>query len=147
MIGLAYQSMCNSAPNGNVWYCINKTCENPLLLYHKTSLTCSCPPGQSRFPRPRRYKPQHVGADLAHVRGGPTADLHADAEGLVPAFHQLGRVHGSAKGPGGASSRAIRLTHASPLPKKGTCVPPEGRTCLFQLEFRINTSKLVADQL
>lgn len=73
---------------------------------------CAFPPGQSRFARSGRDKPEHAGANLTHVRGGPAADLHADAEGLVPALHQLSHIHGSAEEPGGALSRAIRLTHA-----------------------------------
>lgn len=87
---------------------------NTPLMYHKTPLVCAFPLGQSRFARSRRDKPEHAGANLAHVRGGPTADLHADAEGLVPTLHQLSHIHGSAEEPGGASSRAIRLTHTFP---------------------------------
>lgn len=70
------------------------------------------PPGQPGFPRPRSDKPQHAGADLPHLRRRPAADLHADAERLVPPLHKLERVHGSAEEPGGASPRAID----SPLP-------------------------------
>lgn len=43
--------------------------------------------GQSGFTRARRDKPQHAGADLAHLRGGSAADLHPDAERLVPPLH------------------------------------------------------------
>lgn len=118
-----------------------KTEVNTPLMYYKTPLMCAFPLGQSRFARSRRDKPEHAGANLTHVRGGPTADLHADAEGLVPTLHQLSHIHGSAEEPGGASSRAIRLTHTFPTKrKKSACVPPEGKACLFQLEFRINTS-------
>lgn len=80
------------------------------LLPFKSPLLCAFPPGQSRFARSRRDKPEHAGANVTHVRGGPTADLHADAEGLVPTLHQLSHLHGSAEEPGGASSRAIRPT-------------------------------------
>lgn len=70
--------------------------------------------GQSGLPRSGRDQPQHAGADLAHVRGGSAADLHADAERLVPALHKLGGVRGPAEEPGGASARAI------------DCIPPPG---------------------
>lgn len=70
--------------------------------------------GQSGLPRSGRDQPQHAGADLAHIRGGSAADLHANAERLVPALHKLGGVRGPAEEPGGASVRAI------------DCVLPEG---------------------
>lgn len=75
-----------------------------------TSMTSSSS-GQSGFTRSRRNKPQHAGANLAHFWGGPTADLHADAERLVPPLHKLSCLHRSAEEPGGASTWAIRLTH------------------------------------
>lgn len=62
------------------------------------------PPGQSGFSRSRGDKPQHAGADLAHIRRRSAADLHADAERLVPPLHKLDCIHGSAQEPGGASS-------------------------------------------
>ena len=72
----------------------------------------SSSPGQFGFTRPRGDQPQHAGADLAHVRGGSAADLHADAERLVPALHELLGIHGSAQEPRGSSLWAID----SPLP-------------------------------
>lgn len=95
-----------------------KTEANIPLMYYKTPLMCAFPPGQSRFTCSRCDKPEHAGANLTHVRGGPTADLHADAEGLVPALHQLSHIHGSPEEPGGASSRAKRLTHTFPKKRK-----------------------------
>lgn len=74
------------------------------------SFICSCSPGEFGLARPRRDQPQHAGADVAHVRRRPAADLHADAERLVPALHQLNRVHGSGEEPGGAASEAIDAT-------------------------------------
>ena len=66
-------------------------------------MLCSFSPGKSGLARPRLDKPQHAGADLSHVRGGPAADLHPDAERLVPPLHKLERIHGSAEESGGAS--------------------------------------------
>lgn len=76
-------------------------CYYNLLLYY---FICSSSPGQFGFTCSRRDKPQHAGADLAHVRGGSAADLHADAERLVPPLHKLSRVYRSAEEPGGAPS-------------------------------------------
>lgn len=67
------------------------------------SSICSSSPGQLGLSCSRGDKPQHAGADLADVRGRSAADLHADAERLVPPLHKLDRVHGSAEEPGGAS--------------------------------------------
>lgn len=119
-----------------------------------TSSIRSSSPGQFGFTCSRRDKPQHAGADLAHVRGGSAADLHADAERLVPPLHKLGCVYGSAEEPGGASPRAID----SPLPhalafQNGACVPPEGVTCSCRESCRLDGQenghylKLVFNQL
>lgn len=103
------QKRCGFDEEGRSQFC--------LTLCSRALPVCAFRLGQSGFARSRRDKPEHAGANLAHVRGGPTADLHADAEGLVPALHQLSHIHGSAQEPGGASSRAMRLTHTFP-PKK-----------------------------
>lgn len=95
----------------------------------KTPLLCAFPPGQPRFARSRRDQPEHAGADLTHVRGGPAADLHADAEGLVPPLHQFSHIHGSAEEPGGASSRAIRLTYTFPKKQRDKKKKEKRRMC------------------
>lgn len=41
---------------------------------------------------PGDREPQHGGPDAAHVRRGADADLHADAQRLVPAVRQLDAV-------------------------------------------------------
>lgn len=102
-------------------------------LYNKRIITCLCDTphpsasrgssGQSGLPRSGRDQLQHAGADLAHVRGGSAADLHADAERLVPALHKLGGVRGPAEEPGGASARAIDCIHP-PQGGPGSCWSP-----------------------
>lgn len=98
------------------WVCTYPWIWGFISFHHIRHVTISfirlSSPGQFGFARPRGDQPQHAGADLAHVRGGSAADLHADAERLVPALHELRRVHGSAQEPRGASLWAID----SPLP-------------------------------
>lgn len=115
---------------------LNKNVSNFLVirtLHNKRTITCLCDTshpsasygssGQSGLPRSGRDQPQHAGADLADVRGGSAADLHADAERLVPALHKLGRVRGPAEEPGGACARAIDCNHP-PQGGPGSCWSP-----------------------
>lgn len=47
------------------------------------------PPGESGCPGPRGDQQEDAGTDAAHVRGRPAADLHADAQGLLPTIPLL----------------------------------------------------------
>lgn len=87
----------------------------------------SPPSGEFGLARSRCDKPQHAGADLAHVWWCSAADLHADAERLIPPLHELNGVHRPGEEPGGASPGAIdspppphlafKMAHASRLKK------------------------------
>lgn len=47
------------------------------------------PPGEFRLPCPRGHQPEHAGAQLAHIRRRPAADLHTNAKRLVSPLHEL----------------------------------------------------------
>lgn len=102
-----------------------------LHLIEPQCFICSSPPGQFGLSRPRRDQPQHAGADLAHVRRRSAADLHADAERLVPALHELNRVHGSAEEPGGAPPWAIDSPLPTHLAFQKWRMRPTRRSCVF----------------
>ena len=60
--------------------------------------------GESGLTCSRSDQPQYAGAHFSHVRGCAAPDLHADAERLVPALHELLSVHRSTAEPGRAST-------------------------------------------
>lgn len=121
---LAFSDWCNN--NGGINFLLTN--------YMFTSFTCSSSPGQLGLTCPRGDKPQHAGADLAHVRRRSAADLHADAERLVPPLHKLICVHGSDEEPGGASPWAIDSLSTDTLSFSKWRMRPARRSLVFLLE-------------
>lgn len=59
-----------------------------------------------------------------HIRRCSAADLHVDAERLVPSLHKLASVHRSTEQLGGASSWAINSLHCHTVSFSAHASPP-----------------------
>ena len=82
----------------------------------------SLPVGELGLSREGGHQPEPGGAQQPHVRGGPAADLHADAPGLLPPLPQLLRLqrapgHQEAHLPGHLD-RASAHSQPQPMPTR-----------------------------